>query len=302
MTNRPLRALIALIVALLSGVLAASAARADGAPGAPSASGAAGAIPPGSGWVRAGHFVPGFGAARVDLFPAADSIGSPASVVMSPGAAYGDVTSYQKVAPGDYTVQVRPQADAPSTAPMLSRSFTVTASTAHTIAVVGAPSSPRLAVLDDDLTPPAAGSARVRLLAASALGQDLTVQAVGGPTLASGAVLGQVTPYVTVPQGNWNLQITAGPTTGSQEVSLAGGNVYTAVALDSGAQPTIKVVADAAGAAAMPVGAAATGLGGLAADDAPPVGPAAVLVSVLLTLGVVGIAGMRARRRAVTPG
>ena len=300
MNHRPLRALIALVLALLSGVLAASAAWADDAPGA---SGPAGATPPGSGWVRAGHFVPGFGAARVDLSPVADATGSPASVVMSPGAAYGDVTSYQKVAPGDYTVQVRPAADAPTTAPMLSRSFTVTAGSAHTIAVVGAPSSPRLAVLDDDLTPPPAGAARVRLLAASALGQDLTVQAVGGPTLASGAVLGQVTPYVTVPQGSWNLQITAGATTGAQEVALAGGNVYTAVALDSGTQPTIKVVTDAAGAAAMPAGAAATGLGGLAAPVSPsPVGPATVLVSVLLTLGVLGIAGTRARRRAVSPG
>ena len=63
------------------------------------------ATPPGKGWIRAGHFVPGFGAARVDLAPKGSAAGT--SIVMSPDAVYGDVTSYQKLQPGPYVVTIR---------------------------------------------------------------------------------------------------------------------------------------------------------------------------------------------------
>lgn len=252
--------------------------------------------------------MPGFGAARVDLRP---TTGAATAIVMSPSATYGDVTSYQKIEPGTYVVDIRSSDAGEASSPMLSRSFTVGAGTASTVAVLGAASAPRLAVLTDDLTPPAAGTARVRVLSASANASALTVQAVGGPQITKGAVLGQTTAYTTVPQGRWTLALTGtnGPSS-SQTVTLASGSVYTAVALDTGATGVrLAIVTDAAGAATTPMGAAATGLGGAAAVTTQAAsgstlgGPLGLtgLVALLL-VGLVGLVGASRRTRALRTG
>lgn len=231
--------------------------------GMPSAS-AATTTPPGKAWVRAAHLVPGVGAVHVDLTPAGG--GAASTVAMTPSASYGDVTSYQKVAPGTYTVNVR-DATATAGAPMLSRSFTIRAGAAMTLAVLGTKSAPRLATLVDDLTPPAPGKVRVRVLPAAALTPEVSVAAVHGPMIATDAVLGQATDYAAVPAGRWDLRVTA---TGAQPVaapvSLTSGSVYTIVVLDKapGRSP-LQVVTDAAGAMAAPKGGAQTGGGGTAA-------------------------------------
>ncbi|MEO7059009.1 MAG: DUF4397 domain-containing protein [Lapillicoccus sp.] len=266
----------------------------------------AGATPPGQAWIRAGHFIPGFGAARVDLRPTS---GTSTPIIMSPSAGYGDVTAYQKISPGDYTVSIT-DAGAPVDAkPVLSRSFTAAAGKAQTLAVIGTASAPRLAVLTDDLTPPAAGSARVRVLSASSLAPVVNIMAVGGPTLASGAVLGTSTGYTTVPDGVWTLNLSGASMGTKQTVTLASGSVYTAVALDSGpAAVTIKVITDAAGAVSTPVGGAKTGFGG-AAQSSSVSSPSAsagassiapVVVAALLLGGLLlGAARVRTRRQPV---
>jgi hypothetical protein len=234
-----------------------------------------GTTPPGKAWIRAGHLVPGVGTTRIDLTPAS---GPSTSVVMSPAASYGDVTPYQKLDPGDYTVTVRPQGAGLDSAPMLQRAFTVVAGKATTLAVVGTAQDPRLAVLDDDLTLPAANAARVRVLPAASRTPTLSVVAQNGPTLTTGAVLGQATPYASVPSGRWTLDLaSAGGPAAQQTVDLASGSVYTAIVLDSSAGDgvTIVVVTDAAGAMTAPQGAAQTGGGGTAAqrvadDDSMP--------------------------------
>ena len=273
--------------------------------GATTASTASTATPPGKGWIRAGHFVPGFGEARVDLAPKGSAAG--ASIVMSPDAAYGDVTSYQKLSPGQYVVTIRAAGSAADSPPMLSRAFEIKPGAANTIAVLGTATAPRLVVLGDDLLPPAAGTAKVRLLSATSQASSLSVAAVSGPTIASGAVLGQVTKYTTVPQGNWNLALTGATTPTQQVVSLGSGKVYTAVALDGGAgKVSIKLVTDASGVTATPKGGAAAGGGGLAlaggtplassaANDSAPMRGAVVGGLALMTL--VGLAGAQARRR-----
>lgn len=224
--------------------------------------------PPGKAWVRAGHLVPGIGSTRIDLVPQS---GATTSIAMSPSASYGDVTEYQKIDPGDYTVYVRPQGASLDTAPMLQRAFTVVAGKATTLAVLGTVDAPRLVALDDDLTPPAANTARVRVLPAASHAQTVSVDAMNGPTITSGAVLGQATSYATVPAGSWTLNLTYNSgLTAQQTVSLASGSVYTAVILDSGADSVqIKLITDAAGAVATPAGAAATGEGGMASKISP---------------------------------
>ncbi|MEO7234527.1 MAG: DUF4397 domain-containing protein [Lapillicoccus sp.] len=270
------------------------------------------ATPPGKAWVRAGHLTPGVGATRIDLVPAS---GASTSVVMSPSASYGDVTAYQKVDPGDYTVFVRPQGAALETAPMLQRAFTVVAGKATTLAVVGTADSPRLVVLDDDLTLPAASSARVRILPAASSAQTVSVVAQNGPTLTTGAILGQATGYASVPAGSWTLDLTSGGgPTAVQTVDLMSGSVYTAIVLDAAnGSVNIKVVTDAAGATTAPQGAAQTGGGAMAAavagdDEAgfPPLagwglaaaaGSALVLASGKRRTGAAGPGSERTGRR-----
>jgi Domain of unknown function (DUF4397) len=247
--------------------------------------------PPGKAWIRAGHLVPGVGTTRIDLVPTA---GSPTSIVMSPAASYGDVTGYQKIDPGDYTVYVRPEGASLDTQPLLQRAFSVVSGKATTLAVVGTASDPRFVVLDDDLTPPASNTARVRVLPAASHATNLSVSAEGGPTLTSGAVLGQATDYSSVPAGGWTLQLTSttGPSA-TQRVDLASGSVYTAVVLDNADTVKIKVITDAAGAQTTPVGAAATGGGAMAAElsgsgsqsSVPPV--TAAVSPLLVALAVV---------------
>lgn len=225
-----------------------------------------GGTPPGKAWVRAGHFVPGMGAATIALQPLS---GGAQPIMMASGATYGQVSAYQKLAPGSYTATVRTSSTPAGTAPLLSRSFTVGAGEARTIAVLGTSTEPRLALLTDDLTPPKAGTARVRLLSASDAAQMVSVKAAGGPTLAEDTVLGQTTGYTTVPDGTWDLQLQSSAAGSmSQSVELASGSIYTVVALDSGSGVKLDVVTDAAGAMSTPKGAAHTGLGGMAPGHA----------------------------------
>lgn len=254
----------------------------------------------GVGWVRAAHLVPGFGAARLDLVPATG--GATQSVIMSPSARYGDVTGYQKVKPGTYTVTVTPTDGSSGTA-KLSRRFTVAGGTAMTLAVVGTDKAPRLAALNDDLTPPKAGDVNVRVLPAASGTDALSVSAVGGPTIVQGAVLGQASSYASVPAGSWKLKVSADAMAATDaSVTLRAGGVYTVIVLQgaSGGLRT-KVVTDAAGmpTAAMPTGGAQTGAGAMAADvsGAAAGGSAAWLFAALGALGLAASFG-RTRRTA----
>ncbi|GAA1908234.1 DUF4397 domain-containing protein [Lapillicoccus jejuensis] len=294
--RRPRRLLAAASLAVALLALATVPAVAGGRAGAPTAPAVQA---PGAAWIRAGHFVPGFGAGRIDLTPGS---GASTGIVMSPDATYGDVTGYQKVAPGPYTVTLRLAGQGTDTAPLLERTFTLTAGSASTVAAIGTLSAPRLSVLTDDLTPPPAGDARVRVLAAASRTPTLTVQAQNGPTLASGAVLGQVTSYTTVPRGAWPLALSGASASASQTVSLAAGTVYTAVVLDTGSTSVaVKLVTDAVGSSALPVGGARTGEGGLV--DPAPAAPAVNRAGVALALAGAGaalaLAASAARRRPV---
>lgn len=260
-------------------------------------------LPPGKAWVRVGHFVPGMGAATIDLTPLP---GSAEPATLASGATYGSVSAYKKLTPGNYTATVRltssMQAD-----PLLSRSFEISAGDSRSLAVLGTAEEPRLALLSDDLTPPAPGTARVRLLSASEQANPLTVKAVDGPTVAEGAVLGQATQYATVPAGSWTLRLQSESASASiQDVAIASGSVYTVVALDSADEGVeLQVVTDAAGAVVAPQGGADTGVGSTVDDKASAgaVTPGSgTLWAVLLTLAVAGLWwGAGNSRRRVVP-
>ena len=289
---------------------------------APGSAQAAPGVPVGGSWVRIGHFVPGMGAADVVLTAdAAVGGAAPGDAVMSQGdVGYGVVTDYSKLTPGSYTatVSAAPMTDgdsgSSSSSPddlVLSSTFQVTAGQARTVAVLGTSDAPRLTLLDDDLTPPQPGAARVRVLSASEQMGSIAVRAIRGPVLAEGAVLGQATDYVSVPAGAWELSLTDGSAEPvRQQVDVASGSVYTLVVLDSpDGGVEVQAVTDAAGAAVAPRGGADTGGGGTAVPTQPSAaGPAdgsgAVSSGVLggltvLVAGALLVAALRPRRTSL---
>ena len=279
----PLAALLALLVVLL---------------GAPAQAATAPAGDPA--WVRVAHLVPDLPTMDVWLTPFDGD--ADAAEVLRTSADYGRVKEYQPLAEGLYTVSMRPSGAPESSTPLLSGTFEALAGQAYTVAGLEESGEARVQVLTDDLTPPTEGQARVRLLPAASSVPQLTVTAVGGPTLAQD--IGYATPsgYADVPAGPWQLDVTpaagVAATAASTQVDLTAGGVYTLLVLESAEGLTVEVVTDAQGASVTPVGGAATG------RTAEPVGSSAVApvmavaLALALVLGLVGVRTAVVRRRS----
>ena len=189
-THRRRAPLIAVLAAFLLALAGAGTASAQTAP-APTNP---------SGFVRLGHLAPDVESVDVYLAP----FGGQEQVVIRK-APYGTLTPYQTLAPGDYTVTMRPAGTPASTTPMLSSRVSVSQGAANTVLVTGRMGALTSAVISDDLTPPPADAARIRLVQGSPSAQNLTVAAVDGPTLARDVAYGTATGYADVPQGRWTL-------------------------------------------------------------------------------------------------
>jgi hypothetical protein len=202
---------------------------------------------------------------------------------------------------GLYTIAMRPAGAAASTPAVISTSVRATAGSAHTIAGVGRYSSLGLTVLDDDLTPPPSGRARVRVIQASARQPQLDVSVLGGPTVATGVRFATTTGYRTVKAGSWKLRLTGpGGRSTTTPCTLAAAGVYSVIVLDgaNGAAALRAVVrTDAQGSSVVPDKAIDAGFGGAAPRMAAGSvgGVVGGVVGVLLAVG-----GVRwGRRRSV---
>ncbi|MBC3762619.1 DUF4397 domain-containing protein [Quadrisphaera oryzae] len=243
-------------------LLPAGAALADG-PGAPAVQGPA--------WVRAAHLVPDLPRMDIALSPRGGQGG-----VTVDGAGYGDVSNYAQVPAGSYDVGVRPAGASSGAAPVLSSSLQAESGRAYTVVALGTAADARLVPLEDDLTPPPAGQARVRVLSAASSASAVDVSAVDGPTIVRGAPFAASTSYTDVPAGRWTLRAqpvaggSATSTAGTADVVLKAGSTYTLAVTDGrdGASAlAVTPVADASGSGGgvLPAGGAATGGGGAAA-------------------------------------
>ena len=153
-------ALLALLAALVVLAPTASATTDDGAEPA---------------WLRPAHLVPDLGAMDIRLSPFAgegSDVPADEKPLLETTAAYGAVGQYGALPPGSYAVSVRPAGTPVSEPPVLSLTFELEAGKAYTVAGLGTKAEPRLERLVDDLTPPADGSANVRLLPASLAAPD----------------------------------------------------------------------------------------------------------------------------------
>ncbi len=256
------RRLLTLLVLLAVAVL--------GAPGP------AGAAPGGGGWVRLAHLSPDTPA--VDVRLTADGATEP-TVALS-GVAYGDVSDYTRVPAGAYTAAMRRAGAPASDPPVLSQRVEVTDGSSSTVAVVGPNAGLTAAVVGDDLTAPAPGQARIRLLQASSQHPTVTVTAVDGPVLAADAEFATATGYAAIPAGSWSLEVAAdGARVGSAEgVVVEPGSVNTLVVLDEAdGSVTVLALQDAVGSGSTPAGGVETGGGGTADPGPVPVGALVLL-------------------------
>lgn len=297
-TTTTRRAIMRLVAVLVGGLLALPAVLAGS--GTAAAQAAPAPTNP-SGFVRLGHLAPEVGPVDVYLAP----FGGQQQAVIEK-AAYGLLTDYQTLQPGDYTVAMRSAGSPVTSDPMLSASVTIGQGSAYTVLATSDGGTVRTTVIDDDLTPPAADTASVRLVQGSTRAQNLTVTAVDGPTLARDVAYGTATGYADVPQGRWTLRVTAADGSDAMAsapvVDLAAGTVNSLLVVNSpDGGFTIMPVVDAAGinTAIAPAGGVETGAGGTATDvtgsASVPLGVGFGAALVLLT----GSVAVLARRRTV---
>lgn len=273
--------LIAVLVALLAGSFAvlatpASAEEPGADPGAAT-----------GGWVRLAHLSPDTPSVDVALTAFDDST----SMLALADVSYGDLSDYKRVPAGTYVATMTPAGGDSDSTPAITQAVTVEQGRAYTVAAVGLNKDLTGTVINDDLTPPAPGAAKIRLLQASVSAAEVTVRAVGGPVIAEDAAFATATGYAEIGPGVWS--VTLEPTSGDAEPATASvlvspGTVNTLIVLDgSDGELTVTNAVDAAGMAAVPGGGVETGGGSTATSVTGGFGqatPLAVGLAALLVL------------------
>ena len=229
-----------------------------GIAGVASASVSSSASSAGVGWVRLAHFSPNTPAVDVYLY----SFGDPSAELVLRHVAYGDTSPYETLAAGDYTVAMRAAGAGATTKPALSASISVKAGHSYTVAGLGPESGLRLAVLDDELTPPG-GQALVRVIQAS-LKEHVVTVSYGGGALVSGLAFGSVSVYETVSPGTVTVRVAGSGESTSSTVTSPRERCIRWSSSTGRAGLEVDNLVDAAGSAVLPAGGAATGFGGTA--------------------------------------
>ncbi|HEU4421051.1 MAG TPA: DUF4397 domain-containing protein [Pilimelia sp.] len=245
------------------------------------------------GYVRLAHLSPDTPA--VDVYFSSQT-GAVAEKVF-PGVGYGVLSDYMSVPTGNYAVAMREAGAAKSVAPVLTTQVTVASGKAYTVAGVGRYADLGLRVLDDDLTPPPADKAKVRVVQASVRAPVLDVGVAGGRTIAQSVAFATTTGYQQVDPGRWTLRVQ--PTGGSDgndlPCTLGGGNVYSLLVLDgTDGQLTAELRQDAGRQGPAPQGGVETGAGGASRTRLPLAVPVlALLGAALLVTGLLLVTGGR---------
>jgi len=245
----------------------------------------------GSGYLRLAHLSPNTPAVDVYLY----SFGDPNAMVVLHHVGYGDVSPYEAVNSGEYTVAMRKAGAAASTKPVLSTTINVVNGHAYTVAGMGPLAGLKLQVIGDSLAM-ARNEALVRVIQASMHQNSVTVKA-GPKVLGHGLSFTTVTPYTAVQPGP--VMVSANGTTehGSGQFTLAAGTIYTMVVLDNGKELKVQDLVDSSGSKVMPSGSAATGFGGTAARPGAPMLPWAAAAGAGILVAAGGVIRLRRRRR-----
>jgi hypothetical protein len=225
------------------------------------------------------------------------AFGDPQHPMILKHQGYGTVTEYMPVAPGQYTLAMRPVGAPASSPPSISTSFMVSAGANYTLASIGPPSARRLKVLQDQMAGVAGSRVLVRVIQASLKQPQVTVR-VGPDTLARDLAFGSATAYKTVAPNMPTVTFTAPGAHTAMPVTFTAGSVHTLVVLDGSSGLRIDNLTDAAGTMEMPKGGAAAGLGGTAPPPGPGLAPWMATLAAGLLLAAAGVFALRRSRRA----
>jgi len=222
------------------------------------------------------------------------AFGTPEGAQVIKGVGYGDVSAYQQIEPGTYTIAMRPAGADPNTDPVISATLDAVEGGAYTVAGLGAFADLALRVLNDDISLPPAGQARMRVVNAAPLAGVLSIHRDAAPVIEN-AAFGDASSYTTVPSGPATLTVApAGTASTTLPVTLEAGGVYTVLVLQRDGVLSAAVRLDARGSAVVPDGGVETGFGGTAGS-----GPG-TQVLMLGCLAVCGALVLAMRRRRVT--
>jgi hypothetical protein len=247
------------------------------------------------GYVRLAHLSPD--TPDVDVYLSSVSGGAPQ---VFPGVGYGTMSTYLSVPTGTYAVAMRAAGAPASTPPVLTTNVTVADGQAYTVAGVGKHAGLGLRVIDDDLSLPPAGRAKVRIIQASLRAPVLDISISNGPDIADHIAFATTTDYLSVNPGRWTLkaQGAGGSPVSTLTARLGSGNVYSLIVLDSasGTGLTAQLRADALRTGRVPTGGVATGGGG-SQRSGPPL--ATIALGMVLLAGAVVAVALRRRLFAV---
>jgi hypothetical protein len=224
-------------------------------------SSSASAAEPADGWLRIAHLSPNTGAVDVRVVP----LNVSATVTDFDDVTYGDVSPYAAVPAGRYEVRMTPAGSAANASAVVRATVDVGARTATTVAGYGRADALKITSFADDLTTPASGHARIRLVQASTVTPLVDVSTSTGAAIAKNAAAGTATAYAQVPAGLWHLVLSGGTVTTKTDVTVASGNVATLFVLDTAdGGLTMLPVIDSSSAGGEPIGGLQTGGGWLA--------------------------------------
>jgi Domain of unknown function (DUF4397) len=229
----------------------------------------------GVGYVRLAHLAPD--CIMVDVYIVSQTGAIPPKII--PSVDYGRVSDYMALPSGAYAVALR-DAGAPATEePELATQLTVEGGRAYTVAALGKRADLGARVLNDDLSMPAAGKARVRIVQAAAQTPFLSVSVTTGAPIAEQVAYASSTGYRDVDSGRFTVKVQqqGGAKATTLNVSLDGGSVYSLFILDRETGLSADLRSDALRQGAMPAGGVETGAGGTAPNRLPPPVPALTL-------------------------
>jgi Domain of unknown function (DUF4397) len=244
---------------LAAAALAALAAAVLATPGA-----ASGAQAGDQALVRVAHFAPGLLKGDVHVIYVNGRL-------QLKGVPFKTVSDYLKVNPGKFKVEVREAGEPASSAPVIAATVGLEAGKAYTVAVFGQLTDVKAALLTDDMSRPANGRSKVRLI--QAIPGEAAVDLVsGGDERISNARFPSASDYQEVPAGTVDLEVRKA---GSDQVlakarslNLSSGSISSLVAVGGvGEKLELLDVRDAAAVSA--AGGVATGAGGTSPGSSP---------------------------------
>ncbi|WP_170285662.1 DUF4397 domain-containing protein [Microbacterium rhizomatis] len=243
------------------------------------------------GWARVAHLSPDTKSVDVQM----TALAGGAVVYELDDVAYGAVSPYIPLAEGTYVVSMVPSDAAAGTEPMVQQSVEVAAGQPVTVAAYGRNMNLQTVVFRDDLSAPAEGQARVRVIQASTVEPTVDVDTAQGRSIARKVPTGTATGYAAVAAGAWNLELTGADVVSSAAVDLPAGTVSTLFVLDTAnGALTARAITDSATLADMPVGGINTGGGGTANGSGSPLG---ALAGFGVALGGIALTLTALRRR-----